>query len=80
MDHAIDIDWLIYEDSFITNSEKNNSFIDQNLWLNIKPPYSLFDQVKFFLQLKNPLSVLVSYFQGISPFWRAPPVFHPSFS
>ena len=80
MDYAIDIDWLICENSLITNSEINNPFIDQNLWLDIKPPSSLFNQVKFFFQLKNPLSVLLSHFQGTSPFWRAPPVFHPSFS
>jgi hypothetical protein len=79
MDHAIDIDWLICENSLITKSKINNPFIDQNLWLDIKPPSSLFNQVNFFLQLKNPLSVLLSHFQGTSPFLRAPPVFHPSF-
>ena len=73
MDHATDIDWLICENSLITKSEINNPFIDQNLWLDIKPPSSLFNQVNFFFQLKNPLSVLLSHFQGTSPFWRPPP-------
>jgi hypothetical protein len=80
MDRAIDIDRSVNENSLVIKLEMNDPSADQNLWLDIKPPSSLFNQVKFFFQLKNPLSVLLSHFQGTSPFWRAPPVFHPSFS
>jgi hypothetical protein len=75
MDQAIDIDWLICENSLIAKSEINNPFIDQKLRLDIKPPSSLFNQVNFFFQLKIPLSILLSYFQGTSPCWRPPPGF-----
>jgi hypothetical protein len=80
MDQAIDIEWLICENSLITISEINDPSIDQNLQFNLKPPSSFFNQVKIFFQLKNPLSVLLSYFQGTSPFCRPPPVIHPSLS
>ncbi len=75
MDQTIDIDWLICEDSFLIKSEINGPFIDHDLCFNSKPPSSFSSQVKIFFQLKNPLSVLLSYFQGTSPFWRPPPVF-----
>ena len=80
MDQAIDIEWLICENSLITISEINDPSIDQNLQFDLKPPSSFFNQVKIFFQLKNPLSVLLSYFQGTSPFCRPPPRFHPSLS
>ena len=80
MDQAIDIEWLIFENSLITISEINDPSIDQNLQFDLKPPSSFFNQVKIFFQLKNPLSVLLSYFQGTSPFCRPPPVIHPSLS
>jgi hypothetical protein len=80
MDQAIDIEWLICENSLITISEINDPSIDQNLQFDLKPPSSFFNQVKIFFQLKNPLSVLLSYFQGTSPFCRPPPVIHPSLS
>jgi hypothetical protein len=83
MDQVIDIGWLVCENSLITKSEWNDSCEKESkitsLWLDLKPPSSLFNQVNFFFQLKNPLSVLLSHFQGTSPFLRAPPVFHPSF-
>ena len=75
VDQAIDIEWLVCENSFITKSEMNEPSIDQNLWFDLKPSSSFFNQVKFFFKLKNPLSVLLSYFQGTSPFWRPPPGF-----
>jgi hypothetical protein len=75
MDQAVDIDWLVSENSLITKLEINDPFMDQNLWFDSKPPSSFLNQVKFFFQLKNPLSVLLSYFQGTSPFWRPPPGF-----
>jgi len=75
MDQAIDINWLVCENSLIIKSEMNDPSIDQNLWSDSKPPSSFLNQVKSFFQLKNPLSALPSYFQGTSPFWRPPPGF-----
>jgi hypothetical protein len=77
IDQAIDIDWLVCENSLITKSEMKDPCIDQNLCFELEPPSSFFNQVKFSFQPKNPLSVLLSYLQGTSPFWRPPPIFHP---
>jgi len=73
MDQAVDIEWLVCESSLITKSEMNDPSIDQNLWFDLKPSSSFFNQVKFLFQLKNSLSVLLSFFQGILPFQRPPP-------
>ncbi len=73
MDQTVDIEWLVWENSLITKSEMKDPSMDQNLWMDSKPPLISFNQVKSFLQLKNPLSALPSYFQGSSPFWRPPP-------
>jgi len=78
MDQAVDIEWLVCENSFITKLEGNDPSFDQNLWFDSKPSISFLKQVKIFFQLKNTSSVLLSYFQGTSPFWRPPPIFHPS--
>jgi hypothetical protein len=78
MDQAVDIEWLVCENSIITKSEMDHPNIDHNLWFDLRSPTSIFTQVKFFFQSKNPLSILLSYFQGTSPFWRPPPIFHPS--
>jgi len=75
MDQAVDIEWLVCENSLVIKSEMNGPSIDHHLSFNSKPPSSFFNQVKTFFQLKNPLSVLLSYFQGTSPFWRPPPGF-----
>ena len=75
VDQPFHIEWLVCEDSLVIKSEMNSSFVDQNLWFDSKPSSSFFNQVKIFFQLKNPLSVLLSYFQGTSPFWRPPPGF-----
>jgi len=80
MDQAVDIEWLVCEDSLITKSKINDPSMDQNLCFDSKLLSSFLNQVKNFFQLKNPLSVLLSYFQGTSPFWRPPPSFHPSLS
>ena len=84
MDQTVDIEWLVCENSFITKSEVNDPLEEEfkltNLWFDSKPPSSFFNQVKFFFQLKNPLSALISYFQGTSPFWRPPPIFLPCLS
>jgi len=80
MDQAIDINWLICENSIVTKSEMNDPCIDQNLWFDLKPSSYFFNRVIFFFQLKNPLSVLISFFQGASSFCRPPPNFHPSLS
>ena len=80
IDQAIDIDWLVCENSLVIKSEMNDPNIDHNLWIDSKPSSSFLNQVKIFFQVKNPLSVLLSYFQGTPPFWRPPPRFHPSLS
>jgi len=74
MDQAVDIAWLVCEDSFFVKFEIESPLADQNLWFNLESPSSIFNQVKSFFQLKNPLSVLLSYLQGPSPFWRPPPL------
>jgi hypothetical protein len=77
---AVDIDRSVCENTLITKSEMNNLSIDQNFCFDLKPLSYFINQVHFFFQLKNPLSVLLSYLQGTSPFWRPPPDFHPSLS
>jgi len=80
VDQAIDIAWLVCENSLIMKLEMEGPLADQNLWFSLEPPSSIFNQVKSSLQLKNPLSILLSYSHGTSPFWRPPPGFHPFFS
>jgi hypothetical protein len=79
MDQAVDIEWLVCGSSLLIKSEEmNEPSIDQNLWFDLRPSIFSFNQVKFLFQLKNHLSVLLSYFQGTSPFYRPPPIFNPS--
>jgi hypothetical protein len=80
MDQVIDINWLICENSLLTKSEMKDASIDQNLWFDLKPSSYFFNRVSFFFQWKNPLSVLISFFQGASSFCRPPPNLHPSLS
>jgi hypothetical protein len=80
IDQAVDIAWLVCENSLVMKSETSDPTFNQNLWFHLKPPSSFFNQVKIFFQPKNPLSVLLSYSHGTSPFWRPPPGFHPFFS
>ncbi len=80
IDQAVDIEWLVCENSLVIKSEMNGPFIEHDLCFNSKPLTSFLNQVKIHLQLKNPLSILLSYFQGTSPFWRPPPRFHPFLS
>jgi hypothetical protein len=75
IDQAIDIEWLVCENSLVIKSEINGPFIDHHLSFNSKPSSYFFNQVKFLFQLKNSLSVLLSFFQGILPFQRPPPGF-----
>ncbi len=77
IDQAVDFDWVVCEHSLVIKSEVNNFPFDQNMCTNLKPPSVFLNQSKTFLQLKDPLSTLLSYFQGTSPFWRPPPRFHP---
>jgi hypothetical protein len=81
MDQTIDIDWLVSEDSLIIKSEWSDLCEKESklmgLWFDLGPRSSFFNQAKFFTQLKNPLPVLISYFQGTSPFWRSPPALFP---
>jgi len=74
IDQAVDIAWLVCENSLLVKLEMEDPLADQNLSLNLEPPSCAFSQVKIFFQWKNPLSVLLSYLQGPSPFWRPPPV------
>jgi hypothetical protein len=74
IDQAVDIAWLVSENSLFVKLEIEGPFVGQNLWFNSELPPSMFNQVKSFFQLKNPLSVLLSYFEGPSPFWRPPPM------
>jgi len=74
MDQAVDIVWLACENSLLVKLEIEGPGADQNLSLNLEPASCTINQVKSFFNLKNPLSVLLSYLQGPSPFWRPPPV------
>jgi len=78
MDQAIDIDWLVCEDSLVTKSEMDDPSVDQNLRFDLEPPSPFHNQVKFFFQLETLSSILLSHFHGTSPFWRPPPIFHSS--
>ena len=73
MDQAADNTWSVCEYSLFVRLEIEGPLADQNLSLYLDPPSCTFNQVKSFFQLKNPLSVLFSYLQGPSPFWRPPP-------
>ena len=73
MDQALDNTWSVCEYSLFVKLEIEGPVADQDFSLNLDPPARTFNQVKSFLQLKNPLSVLLSYLQGPSPFWRPPP-------
>jgi len=77
IDQAVDIAWLVCENSLVIKLEMDSPLADQNLCFSLKLPSSIFHQVKSFLRLKNPLSILLSYSQGTSPFWRPPPGVHP---
>ena len=83
MGQSINIDWVFCENSIIIESEWNgpceNEFKFTNLCFDSKLPTPFLNQVKFLFQMKNSLSILLSYFQGTSPFWRPPPNFHLSF-
>ncbi len=80
IDKAIDIEWLVCENSLVIKSEMNGPSVNHNMCSNPKPPSIFLNQLKIFLQLKNPLSVLLSYFEGASLFSRPPPYSSPSFS
>jgi hypothetical protein len=74
MDQAVDIAWLVCENSVVVKLEIGGPLVDQNLSFNLVPLSCTFNQGKSLFQLKNPLTFLFSYFQGPSPFWRPPPV------
>ncbi len=80
IDQAIDIAWLVCEDSLFVKLEIEGPLADRDLSFNLEPSSCILNRFKSFFQLKNPLSVLLSYFQGPSPFWRPPPGFHPFLS
>jgi len=75
IDQAVDIEWLVCEDSLFPKFKVNQPSIDLNLWFDSTPRSFSINQSKAFFQLKDPLSFLLSYFEGTSPFWRPPPGF-----
>jgi len=77
IDQAVDIEWLVCENSLVIKSEMNGPSVDQNVCSNPKPPSAFLDQLKPLFQVKNPSSILLSYFQGDSRFSRPPPHSHP---
>ncbi len=79
IDQAVDIAWLVCKNSLFVKLEIEGPLADQNLPFNLEPPSCTHNQVNSFCQLKNPLTFLLSYFQGPSPFWRPPPGFQPFF-
>ena len=72
-----DSNWLVCGNPVVIKSEYSDPFEEEFKFMSggidSKPLSPFYDQVKFFLQLKNPLSILFSFFQGTSPFWRPPP-------
>jgi hypothetical protein len=78
IDQAIDIDWVVCEDSIVIKTEWSDTcekeFRFTSFWFDLRPLSPFYNPLKSFFQLKNPLSILLSYFKGISPFWRPPPV------
>ncbi len=77
IDQAIDIEWLVCENSLVIKSETNGPSVDQNVCFNPKPPSAFPNQLKAFFQTEDSLSVLLSYFQAASLFSRPPPYSHP---
>ena len=73
LDQIFDIEWLVCENSLSIKSEYNNFCPNKCLWHDFEPITSLFNQIRYVFQLKNPLSVLYSSFQRATPFWRPPP-------
>ncbi len=80
IDQTVDIAWLVCENSVVIKLDIRDPSIDQNWPFNLEPPSWIFNRDKSFSQLKNPFSVLRSYFQGPFPFWRPPPGFYLSLS
>jgi hypothetical protein len=75
MDQVIDTNWLICDNSLVIKSEYNDTCTDKCLWFDSSSPPRFFNRMRFIFQMKNPLSVLFSFLQGTSPFWRPPPAF-----
>jgi len=74
-DQVIDFPWLVSENSLVAKSEYGYLPASKSLWFDSEPIPPAFSQTRFILQLlKNPFSVLYSSFEGVSPFWRPPPV------
>ncbi len=74
---AAGVNWLICEDAVVTKSEKDDSSIDPDSWLNLKLSSNFFNRVKSFFKPKSHSSILLSHFQGASLFSRPPPHSHP---
>jgi hypothetical protein len=70
-------DWYISEDSLDIKLKYISSWEEEvkltNLWFDAQPLTSFSNQNKLFSQIKKPFTVILSYFQRTSPFWRPPP-------
>lgn len=78
IDQAVDFDWVVSENSLVIKSEMYSHLVNENVCSNPKPSSVFLNKLAILFQWKNPLSILLFYFQGASPFWRPPPLFHAS--
>jgi hypothetical protein len=80
-DQFFDSSRLVFENPVVTKIGYDDPVEDEFKFmgggLDSTPMLSLLNQIGFIFQLKNPLSVFISFFQGTSPFWRAPPSLDP---
>jgi hypothetical protein len=72
IDQTVDVGWLVCENSLVAKLEIEGPFADQSSSFYLEPPSYTLNQGMPLFQLKHPLSVWLSYFQGPSPFWRPP--------
>ncbi len=72
MDQAVDIEWLVCENSLVIKSEINGPFIDHHLCFNSKPPSSFFNQVKISLPTEEPFICFTFLFSGDLSFLETP--------
>ncbi len=70
---AAGVNRLICEDAVVTKPAKDDSSIEPDLWLDLKLSSYFVNRAKSFFQLKSHSSILLSHFQGASPFSRPPP-------
>jgi hypothetical protein len=72
-DQPIEWECLVCDNSLIKSA--SDSSLDETLGPDSKKTVpSLLSLIRFISQVRNPLSVLNSFSQGASPFWRPPPI------